>query len=112
QRALQGVGRQLRDEDRDAEGDRRRDEQRENRRVQRAPDERQRAELPRNGIPPLGAPEVQPELLDRRQRLPRQLHGNRDDDGDQDAAEEPDGEAKPEVAAFLHIALSSELMTP
>ena len=71
ERLPQPVRAELRDEDRDAERDRRRDRQRENRRIQRAPDERQRAELAGDRIPDLGAPEVEAELLNRQHRLPR-----------------------------------------
>src|SRR5689334_23797744 len=50
-RLLEPRGTELRQEDRDAQGDRGGDRQRQNRRVQRAPDERERAKLAGHRIP-------------------------------------------------------------
>ena len=80
------AGTELGDEDRDAERDRRRDQQREDRRIERAPDERQRAELARDRIPDLGPPEAEAELLNRQHRLPHQLEADRRDDAERGRA--------------------------
>src|SRR5262249_3994925 len=87
---------ELRDEHRDAERDRRRDKQRDDRRIQRAPDERQRAELPGHGIPDLGAPEREPELLNRRHRLAHELIPDRRHDQYEQGAKQagPDSEGQ------------------
>ena len=85
QRPAQPLRRELRDEDGDAERDRRRDEQRQDRRIQRAPDERPRAELAGHRIPGLGLPELPAELPDRQPRLAVELDADRDHDHDQRA---------------------------
>src|SRR5207247_1283068 len=73
ERLANGGRGELGDEDGDAERDRRRDKQSKDRRIQRAPDERQRAELTRHRIPDFGPPEVEAELLNRQRRLPGEL---------------------------------------
>ena len=70
ERRAERARRELREKDRDPERDGRREEHRQEGRVQRAPDERQRAELPRDRVPGLPGPEPKAELRDRELRRP------------------------------------------
>ena len=97
QRLAEPGGRQLRNVDRDAECDGPRDDQREHGGVQRAPDERPRAELAGNRIPDLGLPELPAELPDRRRRVGIQDKRDPRDQRDQDHAEQTRPDAKAEV---------------
>ncbi len=75
---------------------RRRDEQRQHRRIERAPDERQRAELAGHRIPGAGAPEVpgRTSAIDS-DRLPRQLEADGDDDRGEQQREDACARRKP-----------------
>ena len=76
---------ELRQVGRNAERDRRGDDQRENRRIDRAPDERPRAELRRDRIPCVGDPEVEAELANRENRLAEEDDADRNDDGEDES---------------------------
>ena len=86
------------------------EQQRQNRRIQRAPDEGQRAEFTRDRIPGLGHPEAEPELLDRQLRLARQLEADRRrrSRAARRAANEPGPEPEPRVVTRA----TTSLMTP
>src|SRR5581483_7132783 len=98
ERLAQNVGTEFRNENGDAERDRRRDEERQNGRIERAPDERERAELTGNRIPRRRAPELEAELRDRQHRLPRELEPDADDDEHEERAESASADAKPRFA--------------
>ena len=85
---------ELREEDRDAERDRSRDQQRENRRVERAPDERQRAEIPGRPDPTSSSARTASRTRDREPRLLPQLVADRRDEQDDEDGEGPRPDAE------------------
>ena len=74
QRRAQRRGAKLREEDGDAERDGRGDQQGEEGRVERAPDERQRAELAGHRIPDFRGPELETEFLESRDETFERAH--------------------------------------
>jgi hypothetical protein len=62
-----------------------------------SPDERERTELPGDGIPHFRPPEVETELLDRQHRLPRQLEPDCHDNRDEHESEHPGAQTESEI---------------
>src|SRR5262249_48388093 len=104
--------RELRQKNGNPERDRRRQEQREERGVQRAPDERPRAELAGDGIPDVVHPESQPEPRDRELRLTHQLDADRDDDAHEQQRREARDESKCEIPTLQEARHHDTLMVP
>src|SRR5581483_5306706 len=106
ERLPQDVRTQLGDEHGDADRDWRREDQCEDRRVESAPDERQRAKVADDRVPGFGAPEVEPELANRRHRL---LHEHEADAAHNDNEDERK-RARPQSETQIPRTLSHEVL--